>query len=183
MLRFITLFLSIFLLTACPAKKESPTTVVVTPTSPAAPSAATTPPSVPSVPSAPTLPGYSTPDQAVKGFFNSVNDKRYDEAWSGLSAKSQQKIIAMVAQDEKMETKDVKAMFDENKTPIQRGFWDAFRNSSKASEFVPGSSYKTLSESGDVATVELSSGNVKLEIKAYKEGTGWKTGYVETFME
>lgn len=157
----------------CPAKKDS---------APAPGGVATPSESGAKAPEA-VAPSFATPDAAVKGFFDAVNEKKYGVAWASLTPKSQQKIVDMVSQDEKMKPEEVKALFDQNKTPIQRGFWDSFRESSKTSQFAPAATYKTLNENGNQASVELSSGNVKLEIKAFKEGNGWKAGYIETFME
>lgn len=168
--RLAPVLICLLALTACPGKKESAPASGSSPAS----SAATTPKA---------LTGYSSPSDAVKGFFQAVNDKNYGVAWNSLTAKSQSEIIAMVAKDEKMEPKEVKEMFEQNQMPIQLGFWNSFRESSKTPQFTPQAAYKALSQNGDQASVELSSTNMKLEVKAFKEGDSWKTGYIETFME
>jgi hypothetical protein len=126
---------------------------------------------------------YKSPTDAVKGFFDAVNNKKYDISWAALSTHSQDKIISMVAEDEKMDLKAVRDLFEKNQMSIQLGFWDSFRESSKISQFAPQASYKLLNENGDKGMVEMSAGNVKLEVKAFKEGSDWRAGYVESFME
>ncbi len=168
--------LSCFLLllvftTACPATKEKKETPPPSPvsTSAAPPSSAAS--------------SYANPTDAVKSFYDAILNEKYNVAWSTLSKKSQDKFVAMVAEEEKMDPSKIREMFDQNQSAIQLGFWKSFRDSSKIATIAPTAAYKPSSENGNEAAVEMTSGSVSLQNKAYKEGNGWKFGYVETFME
>lgn len=132
-------------------------------------------------PAAPTL-NASTPVDGVKGFYDAVSKEQYDIAWASLSKASQDKFISMVAEDEKLDPAKVRELFSQNQTPIRIGFWRSFRNSSKLDIVAPGATYKLVNESPDQAEVEMSSGEVVLKSKAFKEDGQWKMGYVETFL-
>ncbi|HKX13489.1 MAG TPA: hypothetical protein VJP40_10075, partial [bacterium] len=94
----------------------------------------------------------------------------------------QDKFISMVAEDEKMDKDKVRDLFDRDTSSIRLGFWRSFRNSSKLDIYAPGATYKVVSESGDLAEVEMTSGSFSLKSKAFKEDGKWKLGYVETFL-
>lgn len=171
--RSLSLLLPLLLtlaLSACPGKKkeESP------------------PPSGTSAPSAAkpveAKSDFSTPVAATKTFYDAVVAEKYDLAWKSLTKVSQDKIIGLVAEEEKLDNAAVRKMFDDNEMPIQMGFWKSFRASSKVTEYVPNAVFKVTSESGDQASVELANKLVVIESKAFKEGGEWKMGYTETFM-
>jgi len=189
----ILLTLLVPALSACPSKKtEAPAAPP-----PAAPSAAAPAPAAPpaeakpaaeapkaeAAPSAATSGNFSTPTDAVKTFYEAVNNETYDIAWSSLTQKSQAKIVDMVATDEKLDASAVKNLFDTNDAAIRKGFWSSFKNSSKVSEFAPGAVYKVTSDKGDMVVVELTNKLVTLDSKAFKENGQWKLGYIETFLD
>ena len=182
----ILLSLTALSLCACPGKKtETP------PAAPAAPSASsTTAPAAPAAPSAPTAvtatsftADFSTPDGATRTFYQSVLGDKFDVSWKVLSKASQDKIVSMVAEEEKMNADEVRKLFDSNDAKIQAGFWQSFKNSSKVDQYVPAATYKLVKTEGDTAQVQLVNKLVVLDSKAYKENGEWKMGYVESFMD
>lgn len=170
----VPVLLLLTLCTACPAKKKQETPPPPVPTEAKAP------------PAAPSEPGgalnLATPVDSVKGFFDAVSKEQYNVAWATLTKASQDKFISMVAEDEKLDPAKVREMFSQNQMPIRIGFWRSFRNSSKLDIVAPGATYKVLNEGPEMAEVEMTSGDVVLKSKTYKEGGQWKMGYVETFL-
>ena len=81
-----------------------------------------------------------------------------------------------------MDKDKVRGLFESDASSIRLGFWRSFRNSSKLDIYAPGATYKVVSESGDLAEVEMTSGSFSLKSKAFKEDGKWKLGYVETFL-
>ncbi len=168
--RFALLFALLLLIPGCPSKKtEEPAK---------APEAAKQEEAA-----KPAKGNYATPIDAVKSFYNSISEERFDISWDSLSAASKDKFIKMVAEDEKMDPVKVKDLFDNNRMPIRMGFWKSFRDSSKIATFASKAQYKLVSESGNEAVVEMNAEDVVLESKAIKEGSVWKMGYVESFLK
>ncbi|HEX5034403.1 MAG TPA: hypothetical protein VFW62_07995 [bacterium] len=167
--------LTLPLLTACPAKKEIGKDAAKPQA--AAPAASPTP----AAKEAPVL-KLATPVEATQGFYDAIAGENYAAAWGSLTKKSQEKFVTMVAGDEKMDKAKVQELFDSDSASIRNGFWRSFRNSSKLDIYAPGATYKVVSESGDVAEVEMTSGSFALKSKAFKEDGKWKLGYVETFL-
>ena len=170
--RAFSIFVSclfILLLAACPSKKKEET---------AKPGEA----APPAVKTGELKADLNSPVAATKTFYDSVVAEKYDVAWKSLTKVSQDKIVSMVAEEEKLDPAAVHKLFDNNETPIQLGFWKSFRASSKVTEYVPQAIFKLVNESGNQATVELANKLVVIESKAFKEGGDWKMGYVETFM-
>jgi hypothetical protein len=124
----------------------------------------------------------ATPIEATQGFYDAIAAENYAAAWGSLTKKSQDKFISMVSEDEKMDKDKVRDLFDRDASSIRLGFWRSFRNSSKLDIYAPGATYKVVSEAGDQAEVEMSSGSFSLKSKAFKEDGKWKLGYVETFL-
>jgi len=120
--------------------------------------------------------------EPVKTFYEAVNDKNYALAWSVLTKRTQDKFISMVAEDEKMALKKVRDLFENNAIPIQKGFWNSFREASKVMTLLPKAHYTVLSSKGKMAVVELSDDSQKLDSKAFKENGKWKLGYAESFL-
>ncbi|MFO1462804.1 MAG: hypothetical protein U1F66_03440 [bacterium] len=171
------LFLSLSFLTACPSLKKQE---AAPPAAPAPASSAVAP--AEAKPTAAPGAKFATPIDSTKGFYDAVVAEKYDIAWSALSKASQDKFIAMVAEDEKMDPAKVRELFEQNQTSIQLGFWKSFRSSSKLEAVAPKATYKVLNEGPELAEVELTSGDVTLKSKAIKENGQWKMGYVETFL-
>ena len=179
----IALFLSFGLCTACFGKKqESKETVTAPPPATSSSVPAAKPAEAPAAAPAAAAPTLATPIDAVKGFFDAVSKEQYDVAWATLTKASQDKFITMVASDEKMEPAKVRELFEQTQTSIRIGFWRSFRNSSKLDLVAPTATYKVLNEGPEQAEVEMTSGDVVLKSKAFKEGSQWKMGYVETFL-
>ncbi len=166
----ILLVLSLLGFISCEAKeKMQPSTEV------SAPAPTPTPSAAPPVQN-------STPEAAVKNFYEAIAQEKFDVAWKNLSQESQNKLIKMVAEEEKMKEDDVRKLFDENRKSIQLGFWKSFRESSKLAQYAPSAQYQVLSQEGGQSTVQMKSGEVALDAKAVQENGTWKMGYAESFL-
>ncbi len=174
---FAFLIIALFLVSGCPAKKKEGA-----PSAPASPSAPTSPSGTVS-PDGALKTDLSTPEGATQTFYTSVNSEKFDISWKSLSKTSQDKIVAMVAEEEKMDPKEVQKLFDANAQAIQAGFWKSFKNSSKVDQYAPGAAYKVVKVDGNEAQVQLTNKLVVLDSKAFKEDGQWKMGYVESFMD
>jgi hypothetical protein len=167
----VFLIFTLFLQSGCPAKKQE-----VGPSAPATSSTST-------APGADGKPDLSSPEGATKAFYDSVNLEKFNISWNTLSKTSQDKIVIMVAEEEKLDPKEVRQLFDTNSQAIQAGFWKSFKNSSKVDQYAPGAVYKVLKVDGSEAQIQLSNKLVVLDSKAFKEDGQWKMGYVESFMD
>ncbi len=118
------------------------------------------------------------PAQAVKGFFQAVVGGDYARAWNLLSSRSQDRIVAAIAQDERLDPNAVRQLFETNDPAIREGFWAGFRSTSR-SEVLADKTFTTLSVAGNQATVRLvgHEGN----FLAVQERGAWRFGLIETF--
>lgn len=170
--------LTLPLIAACPAKKSDTVGSESAKPGSSSPASAATP-----APAAkPVELKLGTPVEATQGFYDAIAAENYAAAWGSLTKKSQDKFVSMVAEDEKLDKDKVRDLFERDTSSIRLGFWRSFRNSSKLDIYAPGATYKVVSESGDQAEVEMTSGSFSLKSKAFREDGKWKMGYVETFL-
>lgn len=119
-----------------------------------------------------------SPAGAVKGFFGAVAAREYSKAWGLLSNASKTQICDMIAKDENMKAADVRAMFDGSDPRIEKGFWDSFRESSKA-DVLASSLYTAGAVRGNRADVKMDGNETVFHV--FKENGKWKFGLMETF--
>ncbi|MHB2017422.1 MAG: hypothetical protein ACYCW6_10795 [Candidatus Xenobia bacterium] len=126
--------------------------------------------------------GVSDAAAACHNFFSAVNSRDYGTAWKLLSHKSQDSLIDGVVKSDKIDQATVRQMFDSNDERLQRGFWDSFRESSKAVVYAS-ADYRVESVKGDEAKVSFGKNGdtAPTKLLAYHEADGWKFGLMETF--
>lgn len=116
-------------------------------------------------------------------FFDAVYQMDYLTAWQCLSSKSQNHIIQLVHKSEpKLSTEEIRRLFDQGDRSVLRGFWSQLRQSIgieiwQKQRFENGPAGASAQE----AFVSVKPAN--LQLYARQEGTDWKFGYVESFVE
>jgi hypothetical protein len=118
------------------------------------------------------------PAQAVKAFFQAVSARDYGRAWNLLSSTSQNRIVNMVANDEKMSTEAVRRLFETHDPSICTGFWDSFRASSH-SEILAGRTFITGQVVGNRGSVRMQENNEQNFVTVLEKGS-WRFGMMES---
>ena len=117
---------------------------------------------------------------ALRGFFVAVAAKDYASAWSGFSAKTKNLVAQSIAEDHKMTADEVRKLLDSNDDSVQRGFWESFRNSVKPEVYVQLAMSPATAAGADGA-VKVKAPSKELTFLMYKEASGWKVGWMETW--
>ncbi len=122
------------------------------------------------------------PENAVRAFFKAVVNKDYSTAWNGLSQTSKRTIVNKIAKAAKVAPSEVWPMMNNTGSKVSVSFWDGFRNNKGFQMIAKNARLGSASIVGNnVAHVPLTVGTETVNFKVYKEASGWKAGWVETF--
>jgi hypothetical protein len=121
--------------------------------------------------------------QTPARFYWAVQVKDYAQAWSLLTEATKARLAAVVAEEAKMPTPDVRALFEKSDPSVCQGFWESFRTGTRAELFV-GLTYTYAGDMEGAHIVEVtdpgSTQNKPLQMIVKDEG-GYKYGLAETF--
>jgi len=123
------------------------------------------------------------PDQSAKNFFKAVNDVNSQEAWTRLTETSRKGIIKMIAAQAKENDEEKVRKMMEEKPELMDTFWANFKKSARADVIYQKATFKTLSDNGKLAIVQMSIEDSKLKLKMFKEKGSWKMGWIESFLK
>ncbi len=113
-------------------------------------------------------------------FFRSLQSKDYAQLWACLSLHSQEMIVQILAKSlGSTDAQVLKSSFEKGQGTASL-YWDAFRTSVQLETWLA-QSYKPLGLSGNEVIVKASPSGANLMVLL--EGTAWKFGYIETFLE
>lgn len=122
------------------------------------------------------------PEEAAKAFFRAVMNKDYSGSWNGLSQYSKNTIVGLLAKEAKMQESDVWPLMNDTGSKVSVSFWDGFRNSKGFQMIVKNARLGSAKYIGNnEAHVPLTVGSDSVNFKMFKEGSVWKTGWLETF--
>ena len=121
-----------------------------------------------------------TPAAIPLRFFQALQQKDYILVWNSLSQYSQNMIVGILSQSWKEQTADEIRLSFEKGQSVARTYWDAFRNSIRLEEWL-NQSYRSFGVSGNEVIVKATPSDLTMMV--YREGTNWKFGYLETFLE
>lgn len=113
-------------------------------------------------------------------FFQALQLKQYDKVWATLSRRSQSVIVRLLAQNLPHDTiSSLETAFTNAKEPAIT-YWQHFATSLDLNHWIQ-QQYQSLAESEGEVLVKCMPSGVYLRI--IQEPTGWKFGYIETFMD
>lgn len=113
-------------------------------------------------------------------FFQALQRGHYDKIWSMLSRRSQSVIVRLLAQNLTHDTiSSLEIAFANAKEPAIT-YWKHFAASLELNQWIQ-QQYQSLAESEGEILVKCSPSGVHLRM--IQESTGWKFGYIETFMD
>jgi len=129
-----------------------------------------------------TAPADAGPVIVLRAFFTAVVNGDDKTAWSLFTRHTQDGVVKSVADSEKMDVTELRAMFDSADQRLHDGFWASFRSSSQAESFVSvqmNSTGPSKDAPGSVL-ITFPNGNT-VSMLMYREGGAWKVGWFETF--
>jgi len=120
---------------------------------------------------------------ALRAFFTAVVNGDDKTAWNLFTRHTQDGVVKSVADSEKMDPVELRAMFGSADQRLHDGFWASFHKSSQAETFLAvqmDSTGPSKDAPGSVLiTYPNNAGTVTMLM--YREGGAWKVGWFETF--
>lgn len=124
-----------------------------------------------------------TPQEAPGLFFEAVYKMDYVQAWKILTQESQERILKLILstdKDPKLQTTDLRKLFETADRAVQRGFWTQLRQSMDIETWHKQSfgSPRPADKAGE-SFVYVSPADIYIFVR--QENQGWKFGFVESF--